>query len=88
MPGCNSSGAAGRSYTRPEARDGGREELLQVQGAVRRRRAEGSYSTFKVRRGGGEEIPFVQGKEQRLHFSGAAVKRCPTSKVRKTRVRW
>ena len=87
MPGCNSSGAAGRSYTRPEARDGGREELLQVQGAVRRRRAEGSYSTFKVRRGGGEEIPLVQGKEQRLRFAGAAIKRYPTSKVRETQER-
>ena len=42
---------------------------------------------FKVRNGGGEEIPLVQGKEQRLRFAGAAVKRYPTSKVRKTQVR-
>ena len=52
------------------------------------RRAERRYSTFKVRRGGGEEIPLVQGKKQRLRFAGAAVKRCFTSKVRETQVRW
>ena len=46
-----------------------------------------SYSTFKVRRGGGEEIPLFQGKEQRLIFAGAAVKRNPKSKLRKTQVR-
>ena len=33
---------------------------------------------LKVRKGNGEEIPLIQGKEQRLHFSGAAVKRHPT----------
>ncbi|MES9315679.1 hypothetical protein ABEQ28_12390, partial [Cutibacterium acnes] len=53
-----------------------------------RRRAERSYSMFKVRRASSEEIPLVQGKEQRLRFSGAAVKRYPTSKVRETQVRW
>ena len=47
------------------------------------RRAERSYSTFKVRRG-----DLIQGKEQQLCFAGAAVKRYPTSKVRKTQVRW
>ena len=52
-----------------------------------RRRAERSYSTFKVRRGGREEIALIQGKEQRLRFAGAAVKRCPTSKVREAQVR-
>ena len=53
-----------------------------------RRRAKRSYySTFEVRRGGREEIPLVQGKEQRLCVAGAAVKRCPTSKVRETQVR-
>ena len=52
-----------------------------------RRRSERSYSTFKVRRGGSEEIPLIQGKEQQLHFAGAAVKRCPASKVRETQVR-
>ena len=44
-----------------------------------------SYSTFKVRRGTGKEIPLVQGKEQWLHFPGAAMKRYPTSKVRKAK---
>ena len=48
-----------------------------------RRRSERSYSTFKVSRGGSEEIPLIQGKEQRLCFAGAAVKRHPTSKVKK-----
>ena len=52
------------------------------------RRAERSYSTFKVRRGSHEEIPLVQGKEQRLRFTGAAMKRYPSSKVRETQVRW
>ena len=50
------------------------------------KRAEGSHSTFKVRRGGSEEIPLVQGKEQWLHFTGAAVKRYPTSKIRENQV--
>ena len=42
---------------------------------------------LKVRKGGSVEIPFVQGKEQRLRFTGAAVKRYPTPKVRETQVR-
>ena len=49
--------------------------------------AERSYSMFKVRRGSCEKIPLVQGKEQWLRFSGAAMKRYPTSKVRETQVR-
>ena len=36
---------------------------------------------------GQEELPHVQGKEQWLRFTGAAVKKCPTSKVRETQVR-
>ena len=51
------------------------------------RSAERSYSTFKVRRGDSEKITLVPGKEQWLHFAGAAMKRYPTSKVRKTQVR-
>ena len=43
---------------------------------------------MKVRKGGGEEIPFVHDKEQRLHFTGAAMKRYTTLKVRETQVRW
>ena len=42
---------------------------------------------FKVRRDGGEEIPLIQGKEQRLCFSGAAMKRYPMSKVKQTQVK-
>ena len=72
MPGCNSAGAAGRSYPTSE---------------VRGRPTGASYATFQVRRGSGEEIPLVQGKEQRLHFAGAAVKRYPKSKIRETQVR-
>ena len=52
------------------------------------RRAKKSYSTFNVRRGGREEIPLIQGKEQWLRFTGAAMKRYPTYKVRETQVRW
>ena len=37
---------------------------------------------FKVRRGGYEKIPLVEGKEQRLRFTGAAVKRYSMSEVR------
>ena len=46
-----------------------------------RRRPQRRYCTFSIRRCGSEEIP-VQGEEQRLSFSGAALKRYPTSKVR------
>ena len=35
----------------------------------------------------GQEIPHVQGKEQELCFTGAAMKRYPTSKVREIPVR-
>ena len=44
--------------------------------------AKRSYPTSEVRRGN-----FVQGKEQRLCFTGAAVKRYLTSKIRETQVR-
>ena len=37
---------------------------------------------------GREELPYVQGKEQWLCFTGSAVKKYPTSKVRETQVRW
>ena len=70
---------------KPKARGRGREELPHVQGAVAVRAQEGleELFTFKVRRGSGEKIPLIQGKEQQLRFAGAAVKRYPTSKVRK-----
>ena len=51
------------------------------------KRAERSYSTFKVWRVGPEEITLVQGRDQRLCFTGVAVKRYPMSKVRETQVR-
>ena len=78
-----------RSYPSPKVRGGGQEEQPHLQGAaaVGRKRAERSYSTFKGRRGGGEKKPLVRGKEQRLCFTGAAVKRYPTSEVTETQVR-
>ena len=51
------------------------------------RGAKRSYFMFKVRNGGCEEIPLFQGKEQQLRFTGTAVKRYPTTKVRETQVR-
>ena len=53
----------------------------------RHRKAERSYSMFKVRKGSSEEIYLLQGKEQWLCFTGAAMKRYPTSNVRETQVR-
>ena len=50
--------------------------------------AERNNPTFKVRRGGGEEISLVQGQEQRLCFTGTAVKRYSKFKVRETQVTW
>ena len=90
MPGCDSAGAAKRSYPRPEARAGAWEELPHVQGTVAVRAQQGLEELFhvKVRRSGSEEIPLVQGKEQQLRFAGAAVKRYPTPKVREIQVRW
>ena len=61
---------------------------IKEQRLRRHRRAERSYSMFKVRRGNREEIPLIQGKEQWLHFTGVAVKRYPTSKIRETQVIW
>ena len=50
--------------------------------------SERTYPTSKVRNGSHGDIPHVKGKEQQLHFTGAAVKRYPMSKVRETQVRW
>ena len=76
--------AAKRSYPTSEVRDAvKRSNSTSKERWLRgRRRAERSYSTFKVRRG-----DLIQGKEQRLHFAGAGVQRCPMSKVRETQVR-
>ena len=72
-----------------EAREGSQEEQLHVQGAVAARAQEGreALSHVEGQKGSGEEIPLIQGKEQWLHFAGAAVKRYPKPKVRKTQVR-
>ena len=50
---------------------------------------EGLEELFHIQgqEGHGEEILLVQDKEQWLSFDGAAVKRYPTFKVRKTQVR-
>ena len=70
---CLRSGlAAGRSY--PTSKE---------QWLCGCRRAERSYSMFKGQ-GWGD---LVQGKEQQLCFTGAAMKRYPTSKARETQVR-
>ena len=47
-PGPRSGAAAERSYSRPEARGGGREELPHVQGAVTARALEGLEELFHV----------------------------------------
>ena len=52
MPGCDSTGAAKRSYPTSEARGGGREEQPHVQGAVAARGQEGL-----------EELSHVEGQE-------------------------
>ena len=95
---CICTGGAERSYARSKVRGSGREELPRVRGQGRWPRGatprpmsgaavERNNPTSKVRKGGSEEIPLVQGKEQWLHFAGAAVKRYPMSKVRKTQER-
>ena len=62
MPGCDSTGAAERSYPTPKARGSSREEQPHAQGAVVARAQEGLEELCKVKRGSGEEIPLVQGK--------------------------
>ena len=90
MPGCDSTGAAGKELPTPEARAVARRiyPKSKERWLRRHRRAKRSYSTFKLRKGSSEEISLIQGKKQRLHFAGAAVKRYPMSKVRETQVRW
>ena len=70
-------------------RGGSQEDQPHVQGAKAAWVQEGleELSHFEGQEGSGEEIPLVQGKEQQLHFTGAAVKRYPTPKVRETQVR-
>ena len=90
MPGCDSAGAAERSYPTSEVRGSRREKPPHIQGAVAVQVQEGLEElsqTFKVRRVAREEIPLVQGKEQWLHFAAAAMKRYPMFKVRETQVR-
>ena len=81
-PRWRSKAASKTSYRRPEVRGGGRggcagkegqEELLHIQGQ------EGQLWG---------DTPRPRGKEQKLRFTGAALKRYPTSKVRETQVRW
>ena len=90
MPGCDSVGAAQRSYPTSEVRGSGQEEQSHVQGVVACGGTGGPRGSIPHSRsgGGGEEIPLVQGKEQRLCFAGAAMKRYPMFRVRETQVRW
>ena len=46
VPGCDSAGAAERSYPTPEARGGGREEQPKAQGAVAVQAQEGLEELF------------------------------------------
>ena len=77
------------SYPTSMARGSGQKEQPQVQGVVAVQAKEGleELSHVEGQEGLQKEIPLIQGKEQRLCFAGAAVKRCPTSKVRETQVR-
>ena len=70
---------AKRSHLVSEARvEAGRSNLTSKDcWLCRHRRAKKSYLMLKVRKPGGEDLPFVQGKEQRLQFSGAAVRDTP-----------
>ena len=52
VPGCDSLGAAQRSYHTPEIRGSGQEEQPHVQGAVDARAQEGQ-----------EELLYIQGQE-------------------------
>ena len=81
---------ARRSNATPEARGGGWEEQPPVQGVVAARVQEGleEPSQAEGQEGQREEITLIQGEEQWLCFTGAAVKRYPTPKVRETQVRW
>ena len=89
MPGCNSTGAAKRSYPMSKGRGCNGEEQPHVQGTVAAWTQEGLEELLhvQVRRGGHEEIHLVQGKEQQLCFAGAAVKRYLTPKVRESQAR-
>ena len=73
----------------PEERGRSQKEQPHIQGVVAARVQEGleEPSHTEGQEGWGEEIPLIQGKEQRLRFTGAAVKRYPTTKVRETQVR-
>ena len=48
MPGCDSAGAAERSYPTPEARGGGREEQPHIQGAGAAQAQAGLEKLFHV----------------------------------------
>ena len=89
VPGCDSPGAALRSYPMPEVSGGGQEEQPHLQGAASVQAQEGWEELLHVQgqEGGPCEIPLLQGKGQQLRFAGAAVKRHPTSEVRETQVR-
>ena len=81
---------AGRSYPPPEARGSGLEEQPNVQGvvAVRAQEVLEESSHFEGQERQQEEILLIQDKEQRLCFSGAALKRYSMPKVRETQARW
>ena len=72
--------ATERSNPTLKAWGGGREEQPHVQGVVAVQVQESLEELYHVegQEGWWEELPLIQGKEQRLCFTGAAVKRYPT----------
>ena len=74
VPGCDGTGTAKRSYPTSEARGGGREEQLHIQGAVAARAQESLEELFHVqgKEGRGEEIPLVQGERNPSKMVGEA----------------
>ena len=74
----------------PEARSSGLEKQPHAQGvvAVRAQEVLEESSHFEGQERQQEEILLIQDKEQRLCFSGAALKRYSMPKVRETQARW
>ena len=88
MPEARSGGQKEQPHARGQGGD--REEQPHIQGVVAAWVQEGleEPSQAEGQEGQREEITLIQGEEQRLCFTGAAVKRYPTPKVRETQVRW
>ena len=88
MPEARGGGQKEQPHARGQGGD--REEQPHIQGVVAARVQEGleEPSQAEGQEGQWEEITLIQGEEQWLCFTGAAMKRYPTPKVRETQVRW